>query len=127
MHGYPDGLASHPTHPAALLPPPKKPCGCPYIDLHVSRRVQSRRPALAALCRPLCQLQQAPPAPRTALVNWLENTHAPKDALNHPVSEDENHVPRAALMLAAKIHFAGACLVEPDLESLFDALELLRF
>ncbi|OAV86112.1 hypothetical protein PTTG_30074, partial [Puccinia triticina 1-1 BBBD Race 1] len=58
--------------------------------------------ALATLCRPLRQLQQAP-APRTALVNWLENTHAPKDALNHPVSEDKNHAPRAALMLAAKI------------------------
>ncbi|OAV86347.1 hypothetical protein PTTG_09875, partial [Puccinia triticina 1-1 BBBD Race 1] len=102
MHGYPDGLASHPTHPAALLTPPKKSCGCPYIDLPVSQRVQSRRPPLATLFRPLRQLQQAP-APRTALVNWLENTHAPKDALKHPVSEDENHVPRAALMLAAKI------------------------
>ncbi|OAV99912.1 hypothetical protein PTTG_07993 [Puccinia triticina 1-1 BBBD Race 1] len=33
VHGYPDGLASHPAHPAALLPPPKKPCGCPYACL----------------------------------------------------------------------------------------------
>ncbi|OAV87362.1 hypothetical protein PTTG_29459 [Puccinia triticina 1-1 BBBD Race 1] len=70
------------------------------LRLPVSRRVQSRRPALATLCRPLCQLQQAPPAPRTALGNRLENTHQPKHALNHPVSAEDNPVPRAALKLA---------------------------
>jgi hypothetical protein len=58
VHGYPDRLASHPAHPAYLLPLPDN---CAAARTPVSRQVQSRRPALETLCLPLCQLQQAPP------------------------------------------------------------------
>ncbi|PLW26684.1 hypothetical protein PCANC_18594 [Puccinia coronata f. sp. avenae] len=55
---HPDGLASHPAHPACLLPLPDN---CAAARTPVSRQVQSRWPALAPLCLPLCQLQKAPP------------------------------------------------------------------